>query len=256
MYNTSAEDAAQVAAAVRGADANAVTIQDGVTESDAVEALVGTVVGELGAFDAVVNDTGIVDPDRLTDLADEQWGRTLETNLAGSFYVTRVAMPHLQPGGDGVFVSATSSTDGTVDASYAASKAGLYSLTREFGPDGVQISAVASGPVGTEINGEDLAYPRAVDFRGHGSADTHLPEYACEPETVAHAGESLPENGYVRGKSSTATCSSSDAIASVGAAFLAYRPLRRGMRTRTNRLASRVERAVRMASGIRVLTAN
>ena len=203
-YNESAAAAEDVAATVRDVGTQAITVQADVSDSAAVREMVDTAVEELGGLDAVINNAGIVDPDRLTDLSDEQFERVIETNLTGAFYVTRAAMPHLQPDGDVVFVSSIGGTAGTVDASYAASKAGLHGLTRslarEFGEDGVQVNAVAPGPVETEMNDDILAYLEAVDFRGHENVDTHLPEYACTPETVAHTVEYVLENDYVQGE--------------------------------------------------------
>ena len=203
-YNTSERDADATVSAVRDAGSQAVAVQGDVSDSESAAAMVDTAVAELGGLDAVVNNAGIVDPDRLTDLSDDQWARVLETNLTGSFYVTRAAIPHLQPDGDVVFVSSIGGTAGTVDASYAASKAGLHGLTRalarEFGEDGVQVNAVAPGPVETAMNDDILAYLEAVDFRGHENVDTHLPDYACEPEAVAHTVAYLLENDYVQGE--------------------------------------------------------
>ncbi len=203
-YNTS-EDAAQtVVEEIREQDVQATAIQADVADSAAVERMVESVVEELGGLDAVVNNAGIVDPDRLDDLGDEQFERVVQTNLTGAFFVTRAAMPHLQPDGDVVFVSSIGGTAGTVDASYAASKAGLHglarSLAREFGEEGVQVNAVAPGPVETAMNDDILAYLESVDFRGHENVDTHLPAYACDPEDVAHSVAYLLENDYVQGE--------------------------------------------------------
>ncbi|AGN01666.1 short-chain alcohol dehydrogenase [Salinarchaeum sp. Harcht-Bsk1] len=203
-YNESADAAADVAAAARDRDAAAVTVQADVTDSDAVEQMVDTAADELGGLDAVVNNAGIVDPGRLDDLDDEQWDRVLRTNLTGAFYVTRAAIEYLQPGGDVVFVSSIGGTAGTVDASYAASKAGLHGLTRalarEYGEDGVQVNAVAPGPVETSMNDDILAFLEAIEFRGHENLDTHLPEYACDPSEVADTIEYLLGNEYVQGE--------------------------------------------------------
>ncbi len=55
-----------------------------------------------------------------------------------------------------MFVSSIGGTAGTVDAGYAASKAGLHGLTRalarEYGGGGLQANAVAPGPVETDMN--------------------------------------------------------------------------------------------------------
>ena len=203
-YRSSADAASEVVATAREQGATATTVQADVRDSAAVEEMVASAAEELGGVDAVVHSAGIVDPARTPETTDEQFERVIETNLTGSFYVARAALDCVAPDGDVVFLSSVGGTAGTVDASYAASKAGLHGLTRalarEYGEAGVQVNAVAPGPAETDMNDEILAYLEDVGFRGHENVDTHLPQYACEPETVAHTVEYLLENDYVQGQ--------------------------------------------------------
>jgi len=203
-YNQNEAAAHTVVEEITEQGGTAVAVQADVSDSTAVERMVDTTVERLGGIDAVVNNAGIADPARLTELTDEHWRRVIETNLSGAFYVTRAAIEHLRPGGDVIFVSSIGGTAGTVDTSYAASKAGLHGLTRslarEYGEEGVQVNAIAPGPAKTDMNDDILAYLESVEFRGHQNVDTHLPEYACEPETIAHTIEYLLENDYVQGE--------------------------------------------------------
>ncbi|PSP63963.1 short-chain dehydrogenase [Halobacteriales archaeon QH_8_67_27] len=203
-YRDSEAEAADVVEAAREKGSEAVAVRGDVSDSTAVDAMVSAVVDGLDGLDAVVCNAGIVEPDLATEIGDDQWDRVLRTNLTGTFYVARAAIPHLEPGGDIVFVSSIGGTAGTVDAGYAASKAGLHGLTRslarERGNDGLQVNAVAPGPVETKMNDEILEYLEAVEFRGHENVDTHLPEYACQPEDVAHTVAYLLENEYVQGE--------------------------------------------------------
>ena len=203
-YRTSQDAAEEVVEAIEQEGSNAIAVQADVRDPEAVESMIGTVVDEFGGLDALVNNAGTVEPDLATNIDDEQWDRVVETNLTGAFYVTRAAIPHLEPDGDVVFISSIGGTGGTVDASYAASKAGLHGLTRalarEYGDTGLQVNAVAPGPVETDMNGAIVEYLESVDFRGHENIDTHLPEYACQPETVAHTVAYLLENDYIQGE--------------------------------------------------------
>lgn len=203
-YRTSEEAAGEVVEAATKRGSNAVAVGADVRDPEAVESMIADVVDALGGLDALVNNAGIVDPDLAINIDDEQWNRVIDTNLTGAFYATRAAIPHLEPDGDVVFVSSIGGTGGTVDASYAASKAGLHGLTRslarEYGDEGLQVNAVAPGPVETDMNDTILEYLEAVDFRGHENVDTHLPEYACQPEDVAHTVEYLLENEYIQGE--------------------------------------------------------
>lgn len=203
-HRESPDDASEVVRRAEEKGATAIAVQADVRDPDAVTNMVEEVTRTFDGLDAIVNNAGIVRPDSATEITDDQWADVVETNLSGGFYAARAAIPHLSPGGDIVNISSIGGTDGTVDASYAASKAGLHGLTRalarELGSDGVQVNAIAPGPVETSLNDEIVSYLEAVDFRGHEDVDTHLPTYACEPEDVAHTVEYVLENDFLQGE--------------------------------------------------------
>lgn len=208
-HRDSVEDAEEVAEAIRERGAEALVIQADVRDPDAVKAMVETTAERFGGLDAVVNNAGIISPTRLADIDPNRWHEVVETNLSGAFYVSRAAAPSLvaeagTEGGDIVNISSIGGTDGTVDAAYAASKAGLHGLTRalarELGSGGVQVNAVAPGPVEGEMNDEIVEFLEHEEFHGHENIDTLLPEYACSPEDVAHTVEYLLENEFVQGE--------------------------------------------------------
>lgn len=204
-YRSDEAAAAETADRVREAGGDAVTVRADVSESAAADRLVETAVDAFGSLDAVVNNAGVTRPNRLDETTDAEWESVIDTNLSGAFRVTRAAAPHLRAsGGDVVFLSSVGGTLGTVDASYAASKAGLHGLTRalarELGPDGVGVNAVAPGPVETDLNDVILDYLEGIEFHGHENVDTHLPEYACEPADVADTVRYLIDNEYVHGE--------------------------------------------------------
>jgi 3-oxoacyl-[acyl-carrier protein] reductase len=203
-YKESPDASEAVAEAARERGATATAVQGDLRDSGAAAGMADSAVEGPGGLDAVVNNAGVVAPARTPDLDDERFERVVGTNLTGAFYVTRAAVEHFEPDGDVAFVSSIGGTAGTVDAGYAASKAGLHglarALAREYGGEGLQVNAVAPGPVETDMNDEILEYPESVGFRGHENVDTRLPQYACEPETVAHTVEYLLENDYVQGE--------------------------------------------------------
>lgn len=204
-YRTGEADARETVDAVEERGREGLAVQADVSDSAAVAGMVEQSVEEFDGLDAVVNNAGIVRPALAEETTDEDWAAVLDTNLTGAFYVARAAVPHLRASeGDVVNVSSIGGTAGTVDASYAASKAGLHGLTRalarEVGPDGVQVNAVAPGPVETSLNDAILGHLESTGFRGHENLDTHLPEYATTPETVADAVAYLVGAEYVHGE--------------------------------------------------------
>ncbi|MDJ1431310.1 SDR family NAD(P)-dependent oxidoreductase [Halostagnicola sp. A-GB9-2] len=204
-YRSDGGAAEETVEQVESAGASAVAIQADVTEPTEVTALLERTRDTFDSIEAVINNAGIVEPAPIEDLEPETFEEVVATNLTGAFSVTQAAAPDLREiGGDVVMVSSIGGTAGTVDASYAASKAGLHGLTRslarELGDDGVQVNAVAPGPVETDMNDEIVDYLESVEFRGHEGIDTHLPQYACEPDAIAHSVEYLIENSYVQGE--------------------------------------------------------
>lgn len=204
-YRTSADDAADVVTAAEQQGSTAVAIQADVSDSAAVDELLAEATDTLGGLDAVINNAGIIRPAPITDLSDEEWQAVIETNLTGAFYIARAAVPYLREnGGDIINMSSIGGTSGTVDTSYAASKAGLHGLTRalarEVGPDEIQVNAIAPGPVATEMNDDIVAYLEDVGFHGHENVDTQLPTYACDPAEIAGTVEYLLENEFIHGE--------------------------------------------------------
>lgn len=203
-YRNSSDAANEVVNVIQKDGGNAIAVQGDVRDPEDVDSMITEIIDEFGELDGVVNNAGIVEPDLTTEINDYQWNRVLDTNLTGAFYVTRAAIPYLEPDGDVIFISSIGGTSGTVDASYAASKAGLHGLTRslarEYGDSGLQVNAIAPGPAETDMNSTIVEYLESVDFRGHENIDTHLPEYACQPEDVAHTVTYVLENNYIQGE--------------------------------------------------------
>jgi len=203
-YRNSSDAANEVVNVIQKDGGNAIAVQGDVRDPEDVDSMITEIIDEFGELDGVVNNAGIVEPDLTTEINDDQWNRVLDTNLTGAFYVTRAAIPYLEPDGDVIFISSIGGTGGTVDASYAASKAGLHGLTRslarEYGDSGLQVNAIAPGPAETDMNSTIVEYLESVDFRGHENIDTHLPEYACQPEDVAHTVTYVLENNYIQGE--------------------------------------------------------
>ena len=142
-----------VAAEIAGV-AVAGDIADPVHAAGAVEAAVST----FGGLDIVVANAGIGLGGSAAETTDEQWRRTIETNLTGQFTLIRAALPRLIERGGGAIVLVSSIgaiVGGTDSASYSASKTGLLGLMRsvavDYGPLGVRANAILPGWVQTPM---------------------------------------------------------------------------------------------------------
>lgn len=204
-YHSDAAGAEELVEATDSAEARTVALELDVTDGDSVERFAEEAVAVLDRVDAVVHTVGVVEPALLADATDEQFGRVVDTNLVGTARVARAFLPALRAtAGSLVVLSSVGGTAGTVDTSYAASKAGLHgfvrALAREVGPDGVRVNALAPGPVDTSMNDDIVAHLESTDFRGHEGIDTHLPAYSCSPGEVARSVAYLVDSEFAHGE--------------------------------------------------------
>ena len=152
-------DAGVTTAAIAAAGGTAIAVQADVSDPDAVARMFATVDARFGRLDALVNNAGVAQRfDRLTDIDDETWRRTLAVNLDGAFFCTRAAVPRLKAAGGGRIVNVSSGaahTGGAIGAHYAASKAGMLALTakaaRELARDGIAVNAVLPSVIETDM---------------------------------------------------------------------------------------------------------
>jgi len=126
-----------------------------VVDESAVEELMARAAGPGGQIDVLVNNAGISGPSvPLSDLALEDWTRTLAVNLTGVFLCCRAAIPYLRRARRGRIISIGSAAGKKPFVNrtpYATSKLGLIGLTRtlahELGPDGITVNTVSPGLV-------------------------------------------------------------------------------------------------------------
>jgi 3-oxoacyl-(acyl-carrier-protein) reductase len=129
-----------------------------ITDPAAVDAAFGTVEAELGPVEVLVANAGITDDSLLLRMSEEQFGRVLETNLAGAWRCAKRASTKMLRARWGrlIFISSVVGYIGAPgQANYAASKAGLIglarSIARELGSRNITANVVAPGFVETDM---------------------------------------------------------------------------------------------------------
>lgn len=125
--------------------------------ADQAAELVPQLIRESSRLDILVNNAGsIVERTRVEDCSLELWQRVIDTNLTGTFLVTRSAIPFLRESGNGAVVNNLSLSVQTGGANgagpYAAVKGALQVMTRtlarELAPD-VRVNAIMPGVIET-----------------------------------------------------------------------------------------------------------
>jgi NAD(P)-dependent dehydrogenase (short-subunit alcohol dehydrogenase family) len=148
------EDAAKVAGDLPGARGYGVDVRDAASVRAAGE----QIRADLGTPWLLVNAAGVFSIQRITELAEQEWDRLLDTNLKGPFLTCREFLPAMIEAGSGCIVNIASTAGvrgGRLRAAYCASKGGLVQLTRslaiDHGPDGVRVNCLCPGLIDTEM---------------------------------------------------------------------------------------------------------
>lgn len=159
------EDALHTKAQVEKNGGKAHLISRDLCSQGAPKAVVEQAVSALGGLDVLVNNAAyqLEQPD-IADITEEQYDRTLATNLTAPFFVTKYALPHLAKsgggsGGSGSSVINTVSVDAYVGPAthldYSVTKGGLVTFTRTLAnqqaKNGIRVNGVAPGPIWTPL---------------------------------------------------------------------------------------------------------
>lgn len=147
---------------IRSAGGTAIPVVADISSAEEMEEAYRRVVGEWGRLDIVFANAGVNGVwAPIEQLEVEEWESTLRTNLTGTFFTIKFAVPHLRKQGSGAIV-VTSSVNGTRmfsntgASAYATSKAGQVALVKmlapEFGPHGIRINVICPGAIETAID--------------------------------------------------------------------------------------------------------
>lgn len=123
-----------------------------------VDALVHTAVERVGRLDTMVIAAGLGAYGSILDYSNDEIAEMVETNLAGTIWAVRAAVPAMlrSGGGDIVIVASVAGIrGGGNEAVYAATKFGQVglagSLDRELRSQGIRVSAICPAAVATEF---------------------------------------------------------------------------------------------------------
>ena len=198
-------------AGIRDAGGTAFSVVGDVTEPDLAQRLIATAVERFGRIEILVNNVGGSQTARIWEMPEDLWDGVIRLNLRSAFLCTRAAAPHMMRQRYGKIVCISSGArEGTPwtayyagGAAYSAAKAGVHGFIRdvalELAAHGINVNAVAPGPIDTERVGAEL---RRLDETVEYSPSRMTPlRRLGTPREVAHAVLFLAsdEAGYITG---------------------------------------------------------
>lgn len=133
-FSGNVERAEQFAAAFKGDYDVPISLHRGnVASPEDCRRVVGEVIEQHGRLDILVNNAGITIDKTVLKLTDDDWHKVLHVNLSGAFFLSQAALAHMIERGSGRIIN-VSSIIGEIgnigQANYAASKSGLFGLTK------------------------------------------------------------------------------------------------------------------------------
>ncbi|MBI5621010.1 SDR family oxidoreductase [Candidatus Gottesmanbacteria bacterium] len=144
-----------------------------VTKKETIVAAVSKTVEMYGRLDILLNNAGVAEFIPFLTMTEEQWDKTIDTNLKGYFLVAQLAAREMAKHKWGRIVNIASIASGGVGvgfpsiAHYCASKGGIVAMTEalaiELAPMGILVNCIGPGVIETEMTQALLKDPKQAE---------------------------------------------------------------------------------------------
>jgi NAD(P)-dependent dehydrogenase (short-subunit alcohol dehydrogenase family) len=132
-----------------------ISIHEGnIGASDDCRRVLAEVIDGHGRLDILVNNAGITIDRTVAKMTDDDWQRVIAVNLSGAFFMAQAAVDHMISRGTGRIINVSSvigETGNIGQVNYAASKSGLFGLTKSLAKEALFQLSRAERPVGDGI---------------------------------------------------------------------------------------------------------
>ncbi len=159
-YNKSREEAETLRSSLLIETDTVFIEQADVADLSQARHMMDNVVSTHGRIDVLVNNAGITRDSFLMLMSEEDWRDVISTNLTGVFNCSKAATEHMISERRGVIINVSSLSGITGlpgQTNYGAAKGGVISFTKalskELGPFGIRVNAVAPGVIETDMIG-------------------------------------------------------------------------------------------------------
>ncbi len=172
----------------------AIFIQGDVTSAEDCQRCVKKTVDVFGRLDILFNNAGIIYVNKnLVDTSEEEWDATVDSNLKGTFLMSKYAIPYIAKRGGAIVNNASifGLNGGGGVAAYCAAKGGVINLTRamaiDHAPQNIRVNCVCPGSVDTPLLEKEMDDLGGRETQRPRFASRHPMNRIATPEEVAHA---------------------------------------------------------------------
>jgi len=161
VSDISEEDCQKVVDEIKQNGGEAMAVKCDVSKKSEVEEMVKRVIENWRKIDILVNNAGIAQPLPFLEMKEEDWDRTLNINLKGSFLCSQAVVREMIKQKSGVIINIASVEMGQIGVGatnvvhYCASKGGLVAMTEalavELAPYNIRVNAIAPGLIETPM---------------------------------------------------------------------------------------------------------
>lgn len=169
-YLSEDDDAAKTRQLVEAEGRKCADLKLDLSNAAACREAVKTTVEAIGGLDILVNNAAHqMTFKSLEEIPDEEWEKTLATNISAMFYLCKAAFPHLKNGGSIINTASINSDDPNPTLlAYATTKGAVQNFTaglaQLLGKDGVRVNCVAPGPIWTPLIPSTMPKEKVAHF--------------------------------------------------------------------------------------------
>ena len=159
VYYDETRDAEETKGVIELSGGECTIVQGDVAKRDFCKEVMELAIKKYGKIDILVNNAAVqYECTDIKQITDEQFDKTMKTNVYGTFYMTREVMKYLKSGGciiNTTSVTAFRGNDTLMD--YSMTKGAILTLTRSLsmalakGKTGIRVNSVAPGPIWTPL---------------------------------------------------------------------------------------------------------
>jgi NAD(P)-dependent dehydrogenase (short-subunit alcohol dehydrogenase family) len=169
-YLSEDEDAIDVQTVIESEGRKCLLLPGDIADPEHCRGLISKTVEAFGGLDVLVNNAARQSYfESIEEIPDEEWEKVLAVNISAMFYLTKAAVPHMQPGSSIINTASKQADEPSPELlAYAVTKGAIQNfsagLCQLLAKRGIRVNTVAPGPVWTPLGPATLPEQNVAEF--------------------------------------------------------------------------------------------